>query len=126
MKGACPHFQIIGLMDDTALLSPVLMQCENEILEGHEQSSRGYGGLIARARRVEMRGEANRNAQSLSRHNPSRIKELQHVVSTEWMDVGNQRPMNNSAQIFRSTLDGIRRGTLLSKILTDSLGIRST
>jgi hypothetical protein len=28
-----------------------------------------------------MSEEANRNAQSLSRHNPSRIKELQHVIS---------------------------------------------
>jgi hypothetical protein len=37
MKGACPHFQIIGLMNDAALLSPVVMQRENEILEGHEQ-----------------------------------------------------------------------------------------
>ena len=81
MKGACPHFQIIGLMNDTALLGPVVMQRENEILEGHEQSSRCYGGLSSRARRIEMKGEINRNAQSLSRHNPSRIKELQHVFS---------------------------------------------
>jgi hypothetical protein len=101
MKGAGPHFQIIGLMNDTALLGPVVMQRENEILEGHEQSSRGYGGLDSRARRVEMSGETNRNAQSLSRHNPSRIKELQQVVSGEWMGVGDQSPMNNPAQIFQ-------------------------
>ena len=126
MKGAGPHLQIIGLMDDAALVGPVVMQRENEILEGHEQSSRGYGGLNSRVRRIEMSGETNRNAQSLSRHNPSRIKELQHVISTEWMGVEDQSPINNSAQIFRSTLDGIRRGTLLSQILTDSLGIRST
>jgi hypothetical protein len=36
MKGAGPHFQIIGLMDNAALISPEMMQCENEILEGHE------------------------------------------------------------------------------------------
>jgi len=83
MKGTCPHFQIIGLMDDTALLGPVLMQCENEILEGHEQSSRRYGGPSSRAGRVEMSGKANRNLQRLSRHNSSRIKELQHVSSFE-------------------------------------------
>jgi hypothetical protein len=101
MKGACPHFQIIGLMNDAALLGPVVMQRENEILEGHEQSSRCYGGLSSRARRIEMKGEINRNAQSLSRHNPSRIKELQHVVSTDWMGVASQNPMNYSAQIFQ-------------------------
>ena len=48
-----------------------------------------------------MSEEINRNAQSLSRHNPSRIKELQHVVSTEWMGVWNQSAMNYSAQIFQ-------------------------
>jgi hypothetical protein len=69
------------LMNDTALLGPVVMQRENEVLEGHEQSSRRYGGLNSRARRLEMNGKANRNLQRLSRHNPSRIKELQHVVS---------------------------------------------
>jgi hypothetical protein len=101
MKGAGPHLQVIGLMKDAALVGPVVMQRENEILEGHEQSSRGYGGLNYRARRVEMTVETNRNAQSLSRHNPSRIKELQHVISTEWMDVGEQSLMNYSAQIFQ-------------------------
>ena len=45
MKGASPHLQIIGLMNNAALISPVLMQRENEILEGHEQSSRCYEGL---------------------------------------------------------------------------------
>ena len=83
MKGACPHFQIIGLVQDAALVYPVLMQCENEILEGHEQSSRRYGGLSFRARRVEMNGKVSRNLQSLSRHKPSRIKELQHNFSIE-------------------------------------------
>ena len=102
MKGASPHFQIIGLMNDAALLGPVVMQRENEILEGHEQSSRCDGGLNSRGRHVEMSGEINRNVQSLSRHNPSRIKELQRVVSTEWMDVGDQSPMNYSAQIFQN------------------------
>jgi hypothetical protein len=36
MKGTRPHFQIIWLMNDTALLGPVAMQRENEVLEGHE------------------------------------------------------------------------------------------
>ena len=33
-------------MNDAALFGPVVVQRENEILEGHEQSRRGYGGLI--------------------------------------------------------------------------------
>ena len=70
-------------MNDAALLGPVVMQRENKILEGHEQSSRGCGGLNSRDRRVEMNGEANRNAQNLSRNNPSRIKELQRVAPME-------------------------------------------
>ena len=40
MKGACPHLQFIGLMNDAALLGPIVMQRENEILKGHERSSR--------------------------------------------------------------------------------------
>ncbi len=87
MKGARPHFQIIGLMDDATLLGPISMQCENEILEGHEQSSRCDEGLKYYARRVEMRREANRNLQSLSRHNPSRINKLQHIVSMKLMGI---------------------------------------
>ena len=88
MKGACPHLQIIGLMNDAALPGPVVMQRENEILEGHEQSRRGYGGLNSRARRVEMSEETNRNTQSLSRHNPSRIKELQYVTPIDGWALG--------------------------------------
>jgi hypothetical protein len=37
MKGACAHFQIIGLMKDAALPSPVVMQRENKILVGHNR-----------------------------------------------------------------------------------------
>jgi hypothetical protein len=37
MKGARPHFQIIGLVDNAALLCPKVMQRENEILEGHNR-----------------------------------------------------------------------------------------
>jgi hypothetical protein len=72
------------------------MQRENEILEGHEQSLRGYGGLNSRDRRAEMNEEANRNAQNLSRNNPSRIKELQRIASVE---VG-QNPLKYASQIF--------------------------
>ena len=82
------------------MLSPVLMQRENEILEGHEQSSRQYGGLSFRARRVEMNGKANRKLQSLSRHNPSRIKELQHVFSIEVMEREGSEPLSDSIQIL--------------------------
>ena len=74
-----------------------------------------------------MSGETNRNAQSLSRHNPSRINKLQHVVSTEWMGVGDQSPMNYLRSNFSDRLlTGCRRGTLLSQILINSLGIIST
>jgi hypothetical protein len=69
-------------MDDATLLSPIVMQCEDEILEGHEQSSGLDGGLkSSSAGFVEMKGEISRNAQNLSRCNPSRIKELQHIAS---------------------------------------------
>jgi hypothetical protein len=40
VKGSCAHLKIIGLKNDAALLSPIVMQCEDEILEGHEQSRR--------------------------------------------------------------------------------------
>jgi hypothetical protein len=76
------------LMDDAALVGPVVMQRENEILEGHEQSSRCYGGLDSRTRCVEMSDKINRNAQNLSSRNPSRIKELQHVISQNGWTLG--------------------------------------
>jgi hypothetical protein len=76
MKRAGPHLQIIGLMNNATLVCPVSMQCENEILEGHEQSSRCYEGLRSYVGRAETRRETIRNSQSLSRNNPSRINEL--------------------------------------------------
>ena len=88
-------------MNDAALLGPIVMQRENEILEGHEQSSRGYGGRNSRDRRVEMNGEANRNLQNLSRNNPSRIKQLQHVVSREMDGHCGSDSMNYFAHIFQ-------------------------
>lgn len=51
MKGAGPHFQIIGLMNHAALLGPEVVQREDEILEGHEQFRRPDGGLNSRAPR---------------------------------------------------------------------------
>ena len=101
MKGACPHFKIIGLVQDAALVYPVLMQCENEILEGHEQSSRRNSGLGSRARGVEMNGKANRNLQRLSRHNPSRIKELQHDFSIETTGREGAESLSVSTQILQ-------------------------
>jgi hypothetical protein len=89
------------LMNDTALLGPVVMQRENEILEDHEQSSRGYGGLNSRARRVEMSGETNRNAQSLSRNNPSRINKLHTRCLYRMYGCWDQSPMSYSAQVFQ-------------------------
>ena len=89
MKGACPHFQIIGLMNDAALPGPVVMQRENEILEGHEQPCEVVKLM---SQRLGAREETNRNPLSLSRNNPSRINKLQHVISTGWMVVGNEAP----------------------------------
>ena len=110
-------------MNDTALLGPVVMQCENEILEGHEQSSRGCGGLNSRDRYVEMNGEANRNAQDLSRNNPSRIKELQRIHTYKWMDAVDQTLRSIPLKYFKAALDVIRRSLLLSPFLIKSLGI---
>jgi hypothetical protein len=35
MESACPHLEIIRLMNDAALLGPIMMQREDEILECH-------------------------------------------------------------------------------------------
>ena len=39
MKRPSPHFEIIRLMENTALISPELMEGKDQILEGHKQSS---------------------------------------------------------------------------------------
>jgi len=99
MKSAGPHFQIIGLMNHAALLGPEVMQREDEILESHEQFRRPDGGLHSRARRGEMSGKTNRNAQRLSRHNPSRIKELQHITS----QLNYRRALNHSSHFLQTS-----------------------
>ena len=104
-------------MNDAALLGPVVMQRENDFLEGHEQSSRGCGGLNSRDKRLEMNRETNRNAQNLSRNNPSRIKELQRVHLWKWTDVVDQTFGSIPLKYFNAALDGIRHGPLLSLFL---------
>ena len=90
-------------MNYAALLGPEVVQSEDEILEGHEQFRRPDGGLHSRARRGEMSGKTNRNAQRLSRHNPSRIKELQRVISAEYLTVWDQRVLNHSDLFFQTS-----------------------
>jgi hypothetical protein len=89
------------LMNDAALLGPVMMQRENEILEGHEQSSRCYGGLNSCARRVEMSGEINRMRRACQGTTPLGSTSCGTCLCRmEWMDIGDQSPMNYSAQVF--------------------------
>lgn len=73
MKGAGPHLEIVGLMKNAALLGPVVMQRENEILVGHNRPCEVVK-LLSECPGV--REEANRNVQKLSSNNPSMIKEL--------------------------------------------------
>jgi|SRR5262252_2182646 len=77
MKRPSPHFEIIRLMENTALISPESMEGKDQILEGHNQSSSrpgsyGMGPMIGQ----KMRCEANRNPRTLSSNNPSMINEL--------------------------------------------------
>jgi hypothetical protein len=73
VEGACPHLKIIGLMNDAALLGPVVMQRKEEILEVHEQPCEVVKLM---SYRPGAREEANRNGWKLSSNNPSMIKEL--------------------------------------------------
>ena len=77
MKGASPHLQVIGLMKNAALLGPVVMQRENEILVGHNRPCEVVK-LLSEC--PGAREEANRNVQKLSSNNPSMIKELHRKI----------------------------------------------
>ena len=57
MKRAGAHLHVIGLMDYAPMVGPELLQCEDEFLEGHEQSSRRSGSFDQQ----KMEFEANRN-----------------------------------------------------------------
>lgn len=39
MKRPGPHFQVIRLVNDAALISPESVESKDQILEGHKQSS---------------------------------------------------------------------------------------
>lgn len=39
MKGPSPHFEIIRLVNDAALIGPKTMEGKDQILEGHNESS---------------------------------------------------------------------------------------
>jgi hypothetical protein len=47
-----------------------------------------------------MNEKANRNLQRLSRHNPSRIKELRHVFPIEMTGREGSEPLSDSTQIL--------------------------
>src|SRR6476659_9906573 len=49
MKGAGAHLDIVGLMNHTTMIGPEPMECEDEFLEGHEQSN------VVRAVRLEKK-----------------------------------------------------------------------
>jgi hypothetical protein len=36
MKGPSPHFQVIGLVDDTTPVGPKVIELEDEVLEVHQ------------------------------------------------------------------------------------------
>jgi hypothetical protein len=38
MEGPCPHFHVIGLQDDAALIAPIAMQGEDQVLEAEAHS----------------------------------------------------------------------------------------
>ena len=123
MKGAGPHLQIIGLMEDAALISPVVMQCENEILEGHNRPCEVVKAL---SQRPGAREEANRNAWKLSSNNPSMIKELQRNSPLTLASELDGRMGCPPVLLCSCALDVILSSALLSEYLTNSLGIERT
>ena len=39
MKRAGPHFHIVGLMNNTAVIGPEVMKCEDQVLKIHGRSN---------------------------------------------------------------------------------------
>ena len=77
MEGPSPHFEVVWLLNNAALVSPETLEGKDQVLEGHKQSSTRPGsGGNGLALNQEMRCEANRIARGLSSNIPSVINGL--------------------------------------------------
>ncbi len=82
MKRAGPHFHIIRLMNDTAVISPEVMQCEDEVLKIHGRSNLNGANSRTVNPSNKMKGQANKNAFLLSSNVPSAINRLRMTLPT--------------------------------------------
>ena len=62
MEGPRPHLHVIGLQDDAALLAPIAMQGEDQILEAHLLTGEERSTIEERAAKLEaaLAGGAHR------------------------------------------------------------------
>ena len=115
MKRPSPHFEIIRLMENTALISPELMEGKDQILEGHNQSSSRPGQLWNGPMiDQKIRCEANRNPRTLSSNNPSMINELYQDRDRGSFDFCFTRVSHLYVEVTVGTLDVWSKGSLLS------------
>ena len=80
MKRTGPHFHIIGLMNDTAVIGPEVMQRKDQILKIHGRSNLNGANNRTGIPSHKTKGQANKNAFLLSSNVPSVINRL-HMIS---------------------------------------------
>lgn len=82
MKRAGPHFHIIGLMNDTAVIGPEVMKREDQVLKIHGRSNLNAANNRTGIPSNKMKGQANKNAFLLSSNVPSAINRLRMIAPT--------------------------------------------
>lgn len=82
MKRTGPHFHIIGLMNDTAVIGPEVMQREDQILKIHGRSNLNGANNRTGIPSHKTKGQANKNAFLLSSNVPSAINRLRMSSQT--------------------------------------------
>jgi hypothetical protein len=91
MKRAGPHFHIVGLMNDTAVISPEVMECEDHVLKIHGRSNLNGANNRTEIPSDKMKGQANKNAFLLSSNVPSAINRLRMISPTVVAQRGHSR-----------------------------------
>lgn len=82
MKRAGPHFHIIGLMNYTAVISPEMMECEDQILKIHGRSNLNGANNRTESPSNKMTWQANKNGFLLSSKILSTINRLRITSQT--------------------------------------------
>ena len=113
VKGRRPHLHVVRLEDDAALIGPVALELEDQVLEGQSLRLSGLSGLIMSFRRASLKRFGNRDAIRLRRKESHRF----------WRDNNGRRVNGSCRPPFAASLWPIDAGRGVALQRDGALGL---